>query len=168
MKRLLLAVIVAIVSFASQEAVASVPKAHNGELALERLVAMIAESAHWNPDSLIAVGLEPLVSKTEHDEECGDFEYFVHGRHVQACEAEGWSVTLTPAGRHAVAIEVTLTTDNATVLYFKEKADHDAFIDCARRSSRFRSDEYNEAIGLSLIESDECKNGWYVITLHGG
>ena len=41
-------------------------------------------------------------------------------------------------------------------------------MDCVRQSSYYSQDEYDEIIGESLIEHDEYKNGWYVITFHIG
>ena len=70
------------------------------------------------------------------------------------------------------AIVVTLMTDNSTELYFMEKADHDAFMECVRQSSEYRQDEgseYNEEfLGENYIQSDEYRNGWYVVTFHVG
>ena len=168
MKRLNLTILIAFVAFTTLVATARAPRASRGAIPFQQLVEMIATDAHWNTDNLEQIGLTRLVSECEQDEECGDFHYFVYGKNVKAKTAQEWSVTLTPAGRHAFAIEVTLMTDNCTKLYFKEKADLDAFMSCARRASCYSRDEHTESIGLSLIESDEYIDGWYVISFHGG
>lgn len=168
MKRLTFTLLMLVMATTWHMAEAKTPKAGRGAIPFNRLVEMIAEDAHWVQDNLAQIGLSELVSESETDEECGDFSYFVYGKNVKAQLAEGWSVALSARGRHAFAIEVTLMTDNSTVLYFKEKADHDAFMSCVRRSSRYCRDEHTESIGLSLIEGDEYRDGWYIVTFHGG
>ena len=133
-----------------------------------KLVEMIATQSHWSAQNLSKIGLAKLVYKIEQDEEIGDFYYFVYGKNARVKSSKDWSVVLASKGRHAFAIEVALTTDNGTTLYFKEKADHDAFMSKVRQSSYYKSDEHTECLGGSLIESDEYKNGWYMISFHAG
>ena len=144
------------------------PKSTCNPIPFDQLVEMIATDAHWDQQNLENIGLQQLFADTEEDEECGDFSIFVYGKNVKVSDAEDWNLTLDSSGCHAFAIEVTLTTDNGTKLYFKEKADHDAFMASVRESSHYSRNEYNESIGLSLIESDEHLNDWYVISFHGG
>ncbi|MBO7610361.1 MAG: hypothetical protein J6S96_09200 [Muribaculaceae bacterium] len=168
MKRLTLSILIALIASVSISVAAQCSQKSCGAIPFEKLVDMIATDAHWDCDNLVEIGLSQLVSETEDDEECGAFYYFVYGRNVEAKLSEDWSVTLTSEGPHAYAIEVVLMTDNGTKLYFKEKADHDAFMSCARESSHYDSTDVSEWIGLSLIESDEFIDGWYVISFHGG
>ncbi len=133
-----------------------------------KLVEMIATGTHWEEANLTNAGLAKLVSEKEMDEECGEFSYFVYGRNVKAEKREGWNVSLDATGEHALAIEVVLDTDNKTNLYFRDKADHDAFLNVAKKSAHYTNDGHNSRIGSSLIEHDEQKKGWWVITFHAG
>ncbi|MBR1803643.1 MAG: hypothetical protein IJ775_01885 [Muribaculaceae bacterium] len=153
---------------------------------VETLVNMIAQLTHWNEDSLAGIGLAKLKSEIDDNffdvaddglegEACDAVaSYFVYGHNVKVAASEGWNVTLAADGPHAIAIEVTLMTDNDTKLYFKDKADHDAFMNTLRQSSDYEryeyndNHDYNEYIGSCLIQSDEFIDGWYIIDFHAG
>ena len=158
----------AIVTLTSMNLAAQSPKSTCDPIPFDQLVEMLATDAHWDQDNLTAIGLNEIFSDSFLDEECGEFSFFVYGKNVKVNAAEDWNLTLESNGCHAFAIEVTLMTDNGTRLYFKEKADHDAFMASVRESSHYSRNEYNEYIGLSLIESDEYVDDWYVISVHGG
>ena len=149
-------------------ATAQVSATSGNDALTEKLLEMIASDTHWDEANLANAGMSKLVSEKEMDEECGEFSYFVYGRNVKAEKGEGWNVTLEATGEHAMAIEVLLDTDNRTNLYFKDKADHDAFLSVAKKSAHYTSDEHNARIGGSLIEHDEQAKGWWVITFHAG
>ena len=144
------------------------PKSTCTPIPFDQLVEMIATDAHWDQQNLTNIGLQQLFAETEEDEECGDFSFFVYGKNAKVSASDGWSVTLASTGRHSFAIEVTLMTDNGTKLYFKEKADHNTFMERFRKSSQYDRNEHSEWVGLSLLESDEEVDGWYVISFHGG
>jgi hypothetical protein len=158
---------VAFMAFASQDVAAKSSKAAGETIPFDKLVTMIATGAHWSENNLTEIGLKKLC-RDSYDEEFGEAVMFVYGNNVKAKMSKDWNVKLSSKGPHAYAIMVQLTTDNSTALYFKEKADHDAFMDCLRQSSYYSQGEYDEIIGECLIESDEYKNGWYVITFHVG
>lgn len=168
MKRLALTILIAVMALASQDVAAKTSKVAKGSIPFNKIVEMIATQSHWDRQSLSKIGLSKLVYKIEQDEESGDFYYYVYGKNVKVKSCKDWSVVLASKGRHAYAIEVALATDNGTTLYFKEKADHDAFMSKVRQSSYYRHDEHTECLGSSLIESDEYKNGWYMISFHAG
>ena len=158
----------AIVTLASVNVMAK-SKAKKEVVPFGQLVEMIANGEHWVESKLVEIGLTKLISEVDSEiVEGADCNYFVYGKNVKIKKQDGWSVTLKSKRHHAVAIEVTLMTDNGTNLYFKDKADHDAFMDCVRKSSKYVHDGDYEAIGGSLIESDEYKDGWYVISFHMG
>lgn len=138
------------------------------EISFETLVEMISTLAHWDENNLIELGLTQLVSAVDEDEECGEFYYFVYGKNTEVEKGDNWNVKLKANGCHAIAIEVTLMTDNETKLYFKDKADHDAFLDALRKSDSFVQDGNYRAIGTSCIEYDEFTDGWYIISFHAG
>lgn len=158
---------VAFMAFTSMNMAAMSSNAASETIPFEQLVTMIATGSHWHESNLTEIGLERLY-RDSYEEEFGEAVLFVYGINTKAEVVEDWVVQLSSEGPHAYAIEVKLTTDNGTALYFKEKADHDAFMDCVRQSSYYSQDEYDEIIGESLIEHDEYKNGWYVITFHIG
>ena len=165
---------------------APVSAAAQQPIPFDKMVDMIAQLTHWNEDSLAAIGLTKLVSETDNnffdvaddglEGDAGDAvaSFFVYGHNVKIATQEGWNVTLASAGPHAFAIEVTLMTDNDTNLYFKEKADHDAFMTVLRQSFHYEryeyneNHDYNEYIGSCLIQSDEYIDGWHVINFHAG
>ena len=152
----------------SLNVVASTPQATQNNIQFEELVEMIATDAQWFEQNLSNIGLQEVVNETEEDEECGTFYYFIYGQNVNVQTSEEGNVCLTATGPHAVAIEVTLMTDNGTNLYFREKGDHDEFLRCMRQSRTYVNNDGQEYIGISLIESDEFVNDWYVISIHGG
>lgn len=167
MKRFTLLTIIAIMILASMNVEAKRSKAKSISIPYEKLVTMIAKETHWNEKNVARLGLKRLVKKIER-EEYGTGTWFIYGNNVNAKANKNWTANLTSTGAHAFAIEVGLTTDNGTSLYFKEKADHDAFMSCARNSKFYERGEGYENIGYSTIESDEYINGWYVISFHGG
>ena len=167
MKRLLSIILIAAMAFALQNVAAKAPRTTRGTIPFDKLVTLIAKQNHWQEKNLTKMGLKKLVKKSE-QEEFGESVIFVYGKNAKASISHNWSVTLTSMGAHAYAIEVALTTDNGTSLYFKEKADHDAFMSCAKRSKYYSRDGDCQAIGGSTIENDEYVNGWYVISFHGG
>ncbi len=168
MKRFTLFTLIAIMALTSinLDAKTKAPKSSN--IPFEKLVAMIATEAHWKEKNIAKLGLKRLIKKTSR-EEYGTDIWFIYGNNVKATANKHWTANLTSTGSHAYAIELALTTDNSTSLYFKEKADHDAFMSCARNSKYYdNSDGDYEYIGSSMISSDEYINGWYVISFHGG
>ena len=166
MKRFTLLTLIAIMLVASMSVEAKRTKARSTRIPYEKLVTMIATEAHWSEKNVAKLGLRKLVKKTS-KEEYGTDVWFIYGKNVKATTKKNWSANLTSTGSHAYAIEVALTTDNGTSLYFKEKADHDAFMSCARNSKYYNnSDGDYEYIGSSMIVSDEYIDGWYVISFH--
>ena len=169
MKRFTLFTLIAIIALTSVNIDAKTRERKSSTIPFEKLVAMIATEAHWKEKNVAKLGLIKLIKKTSR-EEYGTDIWFIYGKNVKAtANKKYWTANLTSTGSHAYALEVTLTTDNSTSLYFKEKADHDAFMSCARNSKYYdNSDEEYEYIGSSMISSDEYINGWYVISFHGG
>lgn len=167
MKRFLLLILIAIIAVPSinVEAEAKSPRTKINSIPFEKLVTMIATGTHWKEKNIAKLGLKKLVKKTSKEEYGTDF-WFVYGKNAKATAKKNWTVNLTSTGSHAFAIEVALTTDNGTSLYFKEKSDHDAFMSCARNSKYYSSEDDNDIIGSSIIVSDEYINGWYVISFH--
>ena len=158
-----------IVALASMSMAARTPRASRaGSVPHKLLVELISTGSHWDESNLTKCGFSKLVSLREVDEEAGEFSYFVYGKNAKAAITEGWHVALTPKGRHAFAIEVTLATDNDTKLYFREKADHDAFMARVRQSSKYVHEGDNEWIGSAYIQGDEYVDGGYVISFHMG
>lgn len=168
MKRFTLFTLIAIIALTSVNIDAKTKVRKSGNIPFEKLVAMIATEAHWKEKNVAKLGLKKLIKKTSR-EEYGVDTWFIYGNNVKATAKKYWTANLTSTGSHAYAIEVALTTDNSTSLYFKEKADHDAFMSCARNSEYYdNSDGENEYIGSAMISSDEYINGWYVISFHAG
>lgn len=168
MKRFTLLTLIAVIAIASINLEAKTAKAKSSSIPFEKLVTMIAKGNHWNEKNIVTLGLKRLIKKTS-KAEYGRDVWYIYGKNTEATQKKYWTANLTSTGSHAFAIEVTLTTDNGTALYFKEKADHDAFMSCARNSKYYsrENDDY-ESIGSSIIESDEYIDGWYVITFHAG
>lgn len=160
-------IMIAVMALASQNVAAKCSKAASETIPFEQLVTMIATGSHWHENNLAEAGLNKLY-RDSYEEEFGEAVIFVYGNNAKAEVSDAWDVKLSSEGPHAYAIEVKLTTDNGTALYFKDKADHDAFMDCLRQSSYYRQDEYDEIIGESLLEHDEYLNGWYVVKFHIG
>jgi hypothetical protein len=171
MKRLSSIITIALIVLVTLGAAAKTPKAEDCAIPFDKLVNVIASSGHWSEENLSAIGLAKVVSRTA-QEEFGESTTYVYGQNVKCRITEDWEVNLSAKGLHAFAIVVTLMTDNSTELYFMEKADHDAFMECVRQSSEYRQDEgseYNEEfLGENYIQSDEYRNGWYVVTFHVG
>lgn len=167
MKRLLLFALIAIVSLTSITVDGKRRVVKNKTIPFEKLVDVIATEAHWKEGNLVKLGLRKLVKKTSR-EEYGTDIWYIYGKNTKATAKKNWQANLTSTGSHAYAIEVALTTDNGTSLYFKDKADHDAFMSCARNSQHYVKDGDYESLGFSVIEADEYVDGWYVITFHGG
>ncbi len=141
------------------------------DIPIQQLVDLIAEGAHWDKQNLADAGLDELFADTEEDEEIGGvFQYFVYGKNVKVLSVEGWDVEFDAVAPHGFAISVQLDTDNSTILYFHEEADCDAFMECVKQSSRYRTDEHHKSIeiGTHLIERVDVEDGWKVVYLHGG
>lgn len=168
MRRIAIILSIAIMAVTSLNIAARAEQTSQKAIQFEKLVEMLANDAHWDNQNLINIGLQELIFETVEDEEAGDFYYFVYGTNVTAQHNEDYGVNLTETGPHAFAIEITLMTDNGTNLYFKQKGDHDEFLRCVRQSSSYVNNNGLEYIGISLIESDEFVNDWYVISFHGG
>ena len=166
MKKLTFSIMIALMALTALNANARMPRQERGVL-YTKLINLLATSGQWDEQNLTDIGLKTLFSETEEDEECGTFFFFIHGKNTKVNASEGWNVTLEATGSHAIAIQVTLMTDNETKLYFKEKADHDAFMAYVKKSKHYNNNGL-PYIGLSLIEKDEFVNDWYVITFHGG
>ncbi|MBR1552283.1 MAG: hypothetical protein IJ632_08215 [Muribaculaceae bacterium] len=166
MKRLTLSIMIILMALTALNADARMPRQERGVL-YTRLINLLATSGQWDEQNLTDIGLKKIFSETEEDEECGTFYFFVYGKNTKVSASEGWKVSLEATGSHAIAIEVTLMTDNLTKLCFKEKADHDAFMAYVKKSKHYNNNGL-PYIGLSLIESDEFVNNWYVISIHGG
>lgn len=167
MKRFLLLSLISLIAVSSLNVEAKSSKIENNKIPFEKLVTMIATEAHWKEKNIVKLGLKKLIKKTR-KEEYGTDIWFVYGKNAKASTKKNWKVNLTSIGSHAFAIELALTTDNITYLYFKEKSDHDAFMSCARNSKYYSSEENYEIIGSSMIVGDEYINGWYVISFHAG
>ncbi len=167
MKRIILLALVAIIAVASINVDGKTRKArsNNNSISYEKLVTMLAKGTHWNEKNLVNLGLNKVFKKT-YKVEYGTEKWFLYGKNITAISNNDWTANLTSTGAHAFALEVMVTTDNGTSLYFKEKADHDAFMSCAKKSKYYEHNDENEYIGFSLIQSDEYVNGWYVISLH--
>ena len=146
------------------------PKAPSTVL-YEKLVALIPNCEHWEADNLTKIGLTELVTDIREGDPDNDWDegswYFVYGKNAKVASRNNYNVTLESTGSHAFAIEVLLTTDNRTVLYFKEKADYDEFLSIVRKSREYssRGDGYQE-IGNCSINCEGLTDGWYVISLH--
>ena len=157
------------------------------EIPFEKLVDLIATSGHFDENKLVEeLGLEQLISTEysfadEGDEglegavegDVSSMIYFVYAQNATAKQVEGEygdELRLTSVGPHAYGIEVHLDTDNGTKLYFKEKAEHDAFLQCMRKSSEYSTHEHpggvNEYIGQGLLQGDEFANDWYILDFH--
>ena len=166
MKRFTLFTLIAIMALTSVNINAKTPAVKSSKIPFEKIVKMIATSAHWKENNVAKLGLKKLIRKTS-KEEYGRDIWFIYGKNVKATTKQNWKANLTSTGSHAYAIELTLTTDNGTSLYFKEKADHDAFMSCARKSKYYHnSNESCESIGSAMFASDEYVDGWYVISFH--
>lgn len=167
MKRITFLALIAIITLASinVDGKTRKVKSNNSSISYEKLVSTLAKGRHWNEKNLVKLGLKKLLKKTS-KEEYGTEEWFIYGKNTTATANNDWTANLTSTGAHAFAIEVTLTTDNGTSLYFKEKADHDAFMSCARNSKYYEHNDESENIGCSFIQSYEYVNGWYVISIH--
>lgn len=168
MKRLISFTLIIIIALSSVNIDAKTKALRSSKIPFEKLVTMIATEAHWKERNVAKLGLKKLIKKTSR-EEYGTDIWFIYGKNVKATVKKSWTAGLTSTGSHAYAIEVALTTDNSTSLYFKEKADHDAFMSCARNSKYYdNSDGEHEYIGSAMISSEEYINGWYVISFHAG
>lgn len=168
MKRLYITLLIAIIAMVSQDVIAKRAKTSRSTIPFEKLVTMIATEAHWSEINLAKLGLNKLGKRT-HREEFGECIIFIYGKNAKATISKNWNVTLKSTGPHAFAIEFAGTTDNGTVLYFKEKADYDAFMAYARKSKYYkRYEDGFESVGYSNIEGYEYHNGWHVIYFHGG
>ncbi|MBR5102625.1 MAG: hypothetical protein IK092_05830 [Muribaculaceae bacterium] len=167
MKYLSSIILIAFMALMPQIVAAKSSKTEKASIPFDRLAEMIATNEHWVEANLIEIGLDKLISVTE-EEEFGESSLFVYGKKVKAKLGEERQVKLKSKGKHAFAIRVSLDTDNGTNLYFKSKADHDAFMNCVRESNQYVHDGDYEAIGCSYLESDEFENGWYVVSFHAG
>ena len=199
MKRIALPLLIALVALTSVNCVAEKSKttatetssseqmaAPAEDIPFDKLLSMIEEADHFDEANLVDLGLDQLISEeynfNDDDEEGleggveGDVSsmiYFVYGKNATATQVEGehgLELRLKSTGPHAYGIEVHLDTDNGTKLYFKEKADHDTFLECLRKSSKYSTNEHpggvTEYIGNGLLENDEFVDGWYVLDFH--
>jgi hypothetical protein len=200
MKRITFSLLIALVALASMNCVAKKSKATVAEtpaaeqatsaaeeIPFEKLVDLIATSGHFDENKLVEeLGLKQLISTEESFADEGDeglegavegdvssMYYFVYAQNATAKLVEGEygdELRLTSTGPHAYGIEVHLDTDNGTKLYFKEKADHDAFLQCLRKSSKYSTFEHsggvNEYIGEGLLQDEEFLNDWYILDFH--
>lgn len=176
MKQIALSLLIAAVVLISFDCSARKPKADTAVVLFQQLLTMIADGTHYDESNLVNIGMEQLIKSVEQDEEEPvTYIYFVYGNSVTATQVEDEDgcpqLQLNATDKHAHAIEVHLDTDNGTNLYFKEQADHDAFMQCLRNSSKYSANQHEqgvtEYIGGALIESDTFTNGWYVISFHG-
>ncbi len=167
MKRLVTILLIIVVALATQDVDAKRVKRRSHADPLAKLVEMIAAGNHWSQPNLAKLGLTKLISKVE-QEEFGESEFFVYGKNATATVSDDGTTVLTSTGPNAYAIEVVLTTDNGTAVYFKEKADHDKFMNYVRKSRRYKNHGTHIELGSHIIENDDVKDGWYVVTLHGG
>ena len=197
MKRITFSLLIALVALASMNCVAKKSKATVAEtpaaeqatsaaeeIPFEKLVDLIATSGHFDENKLVEeLGLKQLIS-TEYsfayeglegavEGDVSSMYYFVYAQNATAKLVEGEygdELRLTSTGPHAYGIEVHLDTDNGTKLYFKEKADHDAFLQCLRKSSKYSTFEHsggvNEYIGEGLLQDEEFLNDWYILDFH--
>lgn len=166
MKRLTTILLILVVALATQDVDAKRLKRRSHD-PLTKLVEMIAAGNHWSQTNLAKMGLTKLFSEVQ-QEEYGESELFVYGKNATATIADDGTTILTATGANAFAIEVVLTTDNGTAVYFKEKADHDRFMALVRKSRHYKRYDQYEALGTHTIENDGIQNDWYVITFHGG
>lgn len=155
----------------------------------DRLVELIAKGDQFDETKLTELGMKQLISEEESFEDEYDVAepteddgtnvssmlYFVYAQNTTATFVEGEhgrELRLTATGPHAYGFECHLDTDNGAKLYFKEKADHDAFLQCLRKSDEYSTNEYSggvtEYIGTSLLQDDVEQDGWYIIDFHRG
>ena len=198
MKRIALSLLIAFVALTSVNCVAEKSKATAENAAaeqasvtaenipFEKLLNLIETAGHFDESNLVDLGLDQLISEeysfSDDDEEGlegaveGDVSsmlYYVYAKNATATQVEGeygQELRLTSTGPHSYGFEIHLDTDNGTKLYFKEKADHDTFLECLRKSSKYSTYKHpggvTEYIGEGLLENDEYVNGWYVLDFH--
>lgn len=171
MKRLTLTLLIAIMALTSTNVEGKSPQTSTGSVPFDKLARMLATGAQWKESNLSKMGLKKLAKRYERTEYGSDIIY-VYGRNAKANITKNWNVKLTATGPHAFAVEFAGATDNSTSIYFKEKADHDAFLIYAKKHGYYKQERMcgivEKRIGGEMIEGDGYFNGWYVISFHGG
>lgn len=137
---------------------------------LENLVELIPTCGHWETDNLAKIGLTELIIVVEENDVDNEWDegawYIVYGNNAKVASRNNYYVTLESTGSHAFAIEVLLTTDNRTTLYFKEKADYDEFLAIAKKSGEYTKEGDYQSLGNCSLDCEGLVDGWYVIRLH--